>query len=135
MKKLALVLVIAVLAMGSVFAQPGGGGGFGGDPAARLQSEIDGLKTELGLTADQVTKVTPVLTEAQTKQTESFAKMREAGTFDRTKMTEERTKLQAETDKKLKAVLTPEQGTKLDAFRKKQEEQRAQRMQQMGGGN
>lgn len=124
MKKLALVLFIAVLAMGSVFAQPGG------DPAARLQREIEGLTTELGLSKDQVEKITPIVTEAQKKQRDEFAKMRESGSFDRDKMMELRTKMQAETDKQLKAALTPEQGVKLDAYRKKQAEERAKRMQQ-----
>jgi Spy/CpxP family protein refolding chaperone len=58
--------------------------------------------------------------------------MRESGNMDREKMREERTKMMAETDKKLKAVLTAEQGVKLDAFRKKQAEERAKRMQQRG---
>lgn len=133
MKKLALVLVMAIFAMGSVLAQPGGGG-FGGDPAERLKREIDGLKTELGLSEDQVAKITPIMTEAQKKQSESMAKMRESGNMDFQKMMEERTKMQQETDKALKAVLTAEQGKKLDEYRKKQEEQRAQRMQQFGGG-
>ena len=61
-----------------------------------------------------------------------FAKMRESGNMDRDKMREERTKMQAETDKQLKAVLTPEQGVKLDAYRKKQAEERAKMMQQRG---
>ena len=51
------------------------------------------------------------------------------GDIDRTKMMEVRTKIMGDTDKKLKAVLTPEQGVKLDAFRKKQAEERAKRMQ------
>lgn len=123
MKKLVLVIFVALFAIVSSFAQPGG------DPAARLQRELDGLTTELGLSKDQVEKVTPILTEAQKKRTEAFAKMREAGNVDRAKMTEERTKMQAETDKLLKAVLTPEQGVKLDAYRKKQAEERAKRMQ------
>jgi len=124
MKKLVLVIFFALFAMGSGFAQPGGG-----DPAARLQRELDGLTTELGLSKDQVEKVTPIITEAQKKQAEAFAKMRESGNVDRDKMREERTKMQAETDKLLKAVLTPEQGVKLDAYRKKQAEERAKRMQ------
>ena len=128
MKKLGLVLFIAVLAMGSVFAQPGGGG-FGGDPAERLQREVDGLKTELGLSADQVTKVTPILSAASTKQREEMTKMRDSGSFDRDKMMEMRTKMQAETDGLLKAVLTPEQVTKLAAYRKTQAEEMAKRMQ------
>ena len=122
MKKLVLIAFIAVLAVSSSFAQMG-------DPAARLQRELDGLTTELGLSKEQVEKVTPIVTEAQKKQSEAFAKMREAGNVDRDKMREERTKMQAETDKLLKAVLTPEQGVKLDAYRKKQAEERAKRMQ------
>lgn len=128
MKKLFLVIFVAVFALGSSFAQPGGG-----DPAARLQRELDGLTTELGLTKDQLAKVTPIVTEAQKKQSEMFAKMREAGNMDRDKMREERTKMQAETDKQLKAVLTADQGIKLDAYRKKQAEERAKRMQQRQG--
>jgi Spy/CpxP family protein refolding chaperone len=134
MKKLAFVLIIAVFAIGSAFAQPGGGG-FGGDPAQRLQREVDGLKTALSLTDDQVTKVTPILSAASTKQREEMQKMFEGGGFDREKMTEMRTKMQAETDGLLKAVLTPEQVTKLATYRKTQAEEMAKRMQQMGGGN
>jgi len=124
MKKLLLVVFVAIMTMGSGFAQPGGG-----DPAARLQREIDNLTTELGLSKDQVAKVTPIVTEAQKKQADAFAKMREGGDMDRDKMREERTKMQAETDKKVKAVITAAQGVKLDAFRKKQAEERAKRMQ------
>jgi hypothetical protein len=124
MKKLVLFVFVALFAICSSFAQPGGG-----DPAARLQRELDGLTTELGLSKDQVEKVTPIVTEAQKKQAEAFAKMRESGNVDRDKMREERTKMQAETDKLIKAVLTPEQGVKLDVFRKKQAEERAKRMQ------
>ena len=125
MKKLLLVVFVAIMTIGSGFAQPGGG-----DPAARLQRELDGLTTELGLTKDQVAKVTPIVTEAQKKQSEAFAKMREAGgEMDRDKMREDRAKMQAETDKAIKAVITAEQGVKLDAYRKKQAEERAKRMQ------
>jgi Spy/CpxP family protein refolding chaperone len=125
MKKLLLVVFVAIMTMGLGFAQPGGG-----DPAARLQREIDGLTTELGLSKDQVAKITPIVTEAQKKQSEAFAKMREAGgEMDRDKMREERTKMQAETDKKINAVLTPAQVEKLVVYRKKQAEERAKRMQ------
>ena len=126
MKKILLVVFVAILAMGSGFAQQGGGG----DPAARLQRNIEGLTTALGLSADQVAKVTPILSEAQKAQIEAYAKMSAGGAdVDRDKMREERTKSAAETDKKIKAVITAEQGAKLDAFRKKQAEERAKRMQ------
>jgi hypothetical protein len=127
MKKLLVFVLVAVLAIGSSFAQPGGG-----DPAARLQRELDGLTTALSLSKDEVAKITPIVTEAQKKQSEAFAKMRESGTMDRDKMREERTKMQTETDKLLKAVLTADQGVKLDAYRKQQAEERAKRMQQQG---
>ncbi|MDP3913962.1 MAG: hypothetical protein Q8R96_09520 [Bacteroidota bacterium] len=123
MKKLVLIVLVAIMAVGSSFAQPGG------DPAERLQREITGLTTALGLSTEDVAKITPIVTEAQKKQSEAWAKMRESGDMDRDKMREERTKMMAETDKKLKEVLTPEQGVKLDAFRKQQAEERAKRMQ------
>jgi Spy/CpxP family protein refolding chaperone len=125
MKKLVLMAFVVVLAAGATFAQMG-------DPAERLKREIDGLTTELGLSKEQVEKVTPIVTEAQKKQSEAFAKMRESGNMDREKMREEFTKMREETDKQIKAVLTPEQGVKLDAYRKKQAEERAKRMQERG---
>jgi len=124
MRKLLLVAFVFIIATGFGIAQPQR------DPAARLQRELDGLTTELGLTKDQVAKVTPIVTEAQTKQSEAFAKMREGGAeVDRAKMREMRTKMTAETDLKLKAIITAEQAVKLDAYRKKQAEERAARMQ------
>lgn len=122
MKKLLLLVLVAFMAIGSSIAQQR-------DPAARLQREIEGLTTALGLSADEVAKITPIVTEAQKKQTEAFTKMRESGDMDRDKMREEMTKMRAETDKQLKEVLTPEQGVKLDAYRKQQAEERAKRMQ------
>jgi hypothetical protein len=126
MKKIVLVLFVSLFALGSSFAQPGG------DPAARLQRELDGLTTELGLSKDQLEKVTPIVTEGQKKMSEAYAKMREEN-VDRAKMREERVKLRDETDKQIKAVVTPEQGVKLDAYRKKQDEERAKRMQEQQG--
>ncbi len=120
-----MVFLVALVAMGSALAQPGGGG----TPEERIKREVDGLTTALTLTPAQVTKVTPIITEAQKKRGDMMAKMREGGNVDREKMREEGNKMQAETDKALKAVLTAEQGTKLDAFRKTQAEERAKRMQ------
>lgn len=122
MKKLFVLALVTFLAFGSTIAQQR-------DPAARLQREIEGLTTALGLSTDEVAKITPIVTEAQKKQTETFTRMRESGEMDRDKMREEMTKMRAETDKQLKAVLTAEQGEKLDAYRKQQAEERARRMQ------
>lgn len=122
MKKLLVLALVAILAIGTSIAQQR-------DPAARLQREIEGLTTALSLSKEDVAKITPIVTEAQKKQSEAFAKMRESGDMDRDKMREEMTKMRAETDTQLKAVLTPEQGVKLDAYRKQQAEERAKRMQ------
>jgi hypothetical protein len=124
MKKLLMLIFGALLITGSCYAQRG-------DPAARLQREIEGLTTTLKLTQEQVAIVTPILKEGQTKQSEMFAKLRESGgEMNREKMREEWNKMQAETDAKLKAVLTAEQGTKLETYRKQQAEERERRMQQ-----
>ncbi|MGE5394821.1 MAG: hypothetical protein ACM3P1_08750 [Candidatus Saccharibacteria bacterium] len=122
MKKLIVLALVAILSIGTGVAQQR-------DPAARLQREIEGLTTALSLSKEDVAKITPIVTEGQKKQSEAFAKMRESGDMDRTKMREQMTTLRTETDKQLKAVLTPEQGVKLDAYRKQQAEERAKRMQ------
>ena len=57
--------------------------------------------------------------------------MREGGGEpDRDQMRDQAMKMRAETDMKLKAVLTKEQFVKLREFRKKQMEERAKRGQQ-----
>ena len=123
MKKLILFALVAVLTLGSGFAQQR-------DPAARLQHDIEGIAAALSLSQEEVALITPILTEAQKKQLEAFAKMRESGDMDREKMREEIAKMRAESDKELKAVLTAEQGVKFDAYRKQQAEERAKRMQE-----
>ena len=120
-----MAVLIAMLAVGSGYAQTRGG-----DPAARLQKEIDGLTTALNLSKDQVEKVTPIVAAGQKKQSELYAKMHEGGgEVDREKMHDEMNKLQADTDRELKAVLTTDQGPKLDVYRKQQADERAKRMQ------
>jgi len=129
MKKLVLFVFVAVIAIGTVYAQRDQRGPR--DPAARLQREIDNLTTELGLSKDQVAQVTPIIAESQKKQSEAFAKMREAGGEpDREQMRDQAMKLRSETDTKLKAVLTKDQFVKLRELRKKQMEERAKRGQQ-----
>ena len=129
MKKLVMFVLVAVMAVGSGYAQRDQRGPR--DPAARLQKEIDNLTTELGLSKDQVAQVTPIIAESQKKQSEAFAKMREGGGEpDRDQMRDQAMKMRAETDLKLKAVLTKEQFVKLRELRKKQMEERAKRGQQ-----
>jgi hypothetical protein len=120
MKKILVFALMVMFGLGSAFAQQQR------DPAAMLQRQIDGLKEALALTPDQVTKITPILKDAQEKQSAAFAKMREAGgQMDRDKMMADRKKAQEETDAKIKPILKADQVTKLAAYRKQQ----AERMQ------
>ncbi|HEY3369928.1 MAG TPA: hypothetical protein VGK10_03710 [Prolixibacteraceae bacterium] len=122
MKKILIFVLVTVLAIGSGYAQQR-------DPGIRLRAEIEGLTNALGLSQDEVAKITPIVTEAQEKQIEAFSKMRVEGKLDRFQMHDEITKMRAETDNKLKEVLSPEQGVKLDAHRKKQAQAKAKKMQ------
>ncbi len=119
-----MIAFIVFMTMGAGFAQPGGA-----SPAERLQKEIDGLTKELSLTKDQVKKITPILTEAQKNQADAVAKMR-GSNLDRNAIREERMKMVYAVDKQLKSVLTPEQGVKLDAYRKAQVEARTKKKEQ-----
>ncbi len=124
MKKILVFALMIMLGLGSAFAQRGG------TPEERLQRQVDQLKEALSLTPDQITKITPILKEAQEKQAAEFAKMREAGgNFDREKMRADREKAQAETDAKIKPILKADQVTKLAEYRKQQAERMRERMQ------
>jgi len=126
MKKFLVFALMVMLGLSSGFAQQGGNR----DPAARLQKQVDGLTTELALTPDQVAKITPILKDAQEKQSAAFAKMREAGgQMDREKMMADRKKMTEETDAKIKTILKGDQVAKLADFRKKQAEAMKNRQQ------
>lgn len=131
MRKLMLIAAFAIIGFATSYAQPGGGNRL--SPEERLKRDVDQLTKELSLTPEQVTKVTPMLKETQDKISESFQKMRESGNMDREQMNAERAKLNTAQDQKLTAVLTADQAKKLADLRKKQEEERAQRMQGGGG--
>ena len=125
MKKVLVFALMVMLGLGSAFAQQRGG-----TPEERLKRQVDGLTTALSLTPDQVTKITPILKDAQEKQSAAFAKMREAGgQMDREKMRADRKKMTEETDAKIKPILKADQVTKLADFRKKQAEAAAARQQ------
>lgn len=122
MKKILVFALMVVLGLSSAFAQRGG------TPEERLQRSVDQLKEALALTPDQVTKITPILKDAQEKQSAAFAKMREAGgQMDREKMMADRKKMTEETDAKIKPILKADQVAKLADYRKKQAEAAANR--------
>jgi hypothetical protein len=113
-----LTVYASVLLLGSLFpafSQPGPGG-----PRQRMTVEerAADLKAQLGLSADQVTKVTAVLQ----KQRDTTQAIREKYGDDREGMRAEMGKIREQTDKDISALLT-------DTQRKKYEEIVAQRQQ------
>lgn len=90
------------------------GARWGGDMAAGFTNSIlDTLTKELGLTEQQKTQVSEIL-KAQSTAIMGAWTNREEGTDPMAKMQEVR----KDTDTKIKAVLTPEQGTKYDELAK-----------------
>ncbi len=124
MKKILVFALMIMLGLGSAFAQQRGG-----TPEERLQRQVDQLKEALALTPDQVTKITPILKEAQEKAAAERAKMRESGAQpDREKMMANMKKSQEELDAKIKPILKADQVTKLADYRKQQAERMKERM-------
>lgn len=102
-----------------------GGGGFGG--MGRMGMDPAQLKERLKLTDDQTTKITAVFTEAAPQWMERFQKMREGGGgFDPTKIREIVNELRVEANKKIEAILTPEQMPEWQKMVKEFDDQMAQ---------
>lgn len=77
------------------------------------QGMVDNLVKELGLTEQQKTQVTEIVTAQMAAFRDAFSNRKE-GEDPMAKVTE----LRKDTDTKIKAVLTPEQGTKYDEIAK-----------------
>ena len=150
MKKLGVLFMVLLFASGITYAQRGSGerpskaveqgkpGAGRGDrpqmnPEEMLKRQTQRLVDELKLTKEQEVKVAAINKKYMGKQSVDFSKMRDATEEERTKMREERQKIQAEKNKEIKTVLTPEQVKLFDENLKKQEEQRKNRQGSMGG--
>ena len=108
-----------------------GGGGMGGMMGGMADRLMEGLVTELGLTADQQTQAKKIMDETQSAMQEAMAAARETG--DWAGIRDAMTKAWEGSSTKLREILTPEQQTKYDEYR-----QQMQRgfggMGGMGGG-
>lgn len=104
------------------------------DELAQRMSER--LVEELKLNKDQEAKVIAINKKYNEKRPFDFAKMRDASDAERAKMREEMMKIQAERNKEIRAVLTPEQAKIFDENQKKREEMRknGQGRGNFGGG-
>lgn len=150
MKKLGVLLVILLFTTGITFSQERGGGqrpsrtmGPGGQgnrgdrqqmtPEQRLQRQTKQLVDELKLNKDQEAKVLAINKKYMEKQPFDYSKMRDASDEERTKMREERMKIQGEKDKEIKTMLTPAQVKLYEENQKKREEMRRNGQGRMGG--
>lgn len=147
MKKLGVLIVMLLLITGITNAQERGDGnrpsksapqGPRGDrpqmnPEEMLKRQTQRLVEELKLNKDQEAKVTAIYKKYQGKQNIDFAKMRDASDEERKKMREEMMKVQAERNKEIRAILTPEQAKIFDENQKKREEMMRNGQGRMGG--
>lgn len=153
MKKLSVMLMVILMVSGITYAQErgerGGGqrpsrteqgrpGGNRGDrpqfnPEEMLKRQTQRLVEELKLNKDQEAKVAAINKKYMEKQSFDWSKMRDASDEERAKMREERMKIQAERNKEIKALLTPDQVKLFDEAEKKREEMRRNGQGRMGG--
>jgi len=150
MKKLGVLVMVLLFVSGITYAQRGSGerpsktveqgkpgAGKGNRPQMNLEDMIkrqtQRLVDELKLTKEQEAKVLTINKKYMDKLSGDRAKMRNASDEERTKMMDERMKIQAEKNKEIKAVLTPEQVKLFDENQKKREEMRKNGQGQMGG--
>ena len=151
MKKLGVLFVVLLLVSGITYAQERGSGerpsktmdqgkpgGNRGDrpqmnPEEMLKRQTQRLVDELKLTKEQEAKVGAINKKYMNKQTGDWSKMRDASDEERTKMRNERMKIQDEKNKEIKAVLTAEQVKLFDENQKKREEMRKNGQGRMGG--
>ena len=102
-------------------------------PEQMLQRQTQRLVEELKLNKEQEAKVLAINKKYQEKQPFDFAKMRDASDEERTKMFEDMRKIQAEKNKEIRTILTPEQAKLFDENLKKREEARKNGQGRMGG--
>ena len=126
--KFCRIALTGILAMGvalcsaPTFAQ--GGGRM--DPAAQLAQ----MTTQYTLTADQQSKIKPILEDRQKQMQALFQDQ----SGDRSTMMTKMMAIRKDTNSKIRAILTPEQQTKFDAEQKAMQERMQQRMGGGGGG-
>ncbi|RNL54030.1 hypothetical protein [Pedobacter jejuensis] len=126
MKKLMMICALLFSVITYASAQQGGGR-MGGTPEERAKRSTDQLVEKLKLTEDQKTKVMAIYTAQNAEMT----KAREAAGDDMSGMREKMTKMNAETNTKIEAVLTDEQKP---AFKTMLEERKKAMEARMNGG-
>jgi periplasmic protein CpxP/Spy len=128
-----LVMFFSLLIMVAVMAVAQDGRPAGGqrpNMEERMKQQMETMKKELNLTADQVTKVEALNAETGKKMQELF----QNNSGDREQQREKMRAVREENDKKLKAILNADQYKKWEAIQEKQRQERqANRPQGQGG--
>lgn len=119
MKRTFLILSMMLLFVAGVMAQPEGGDRPNREEMQKKRMEM--MKTELNLTADQVTKVTAIQADADKKMEAVFA------SGDRESGREKMKAIREDSDKKIKEVLTADQAKKWDEYNAKMRAERKDR--------
>lgn len=115
--------------------RPGNGGDFRNmTPEQRLQRQTQMLVEQLKLNKDQEQKVTAINKKYMDKQNFDWSKMMDASDEERAKMRDDMMKVQAEKDKEIRAILTPDQVKLFDDMQKKRQEMMRNNQGRWGGG-
>jgi|SRR5271157_888567 Spy/CpxP family protein refolding chaperone len=114
-------LVVAGL-FSVVSAQQGQGGQGGHRQMMSVEDRVNHLKTQLDLSADQVTKITAILQN----QRETMQTLRQKYGDDRQGMRQAMTALRTGTDNEISAVLTDVQRKKYDAMIAQRQKERGE---------
>ena len=102
-------------------------------PEQMQQRQTQRLVEQLKLSKVQEAQVVAINKKYAEKNPVDWSKMRDASDDERAKMRETRMKVQAEKDKEIKAILTPEQVKLYDEIQKRREEMRRNGQGRMGG--
>jgi len=120
MKKIVLVLTMALMGMMVMNAQPPRRPGM--SPEQMVEKRVERLDKQLGLTVEQKSAITSILNEEQqAMQREKPARMEKGEKPDEATMQARRSQMAAQreaTDAKIEAVLTPEQAAKFAEMKK-----------------
>ncbi|SFG90125.1 Spy/CpxP family protein refolding chaperone [Pedobacter insulae] len=135
MKKLLIICGLLFSVVTFANAQQGGGQGRGGTPEERIKRQTDQLVEKLKLTDDQKAKATVIFTAQVAAQTKMREEM-QGGGGDMAAMREKMTKMQTETQTKIKEILTDDQKKAYQTMLDEQKAAMEKRMKerQEGGG-
>jgi Spy/CpxP family protein refolding chaperone len=129
MKKLLILITLGLLAAGSVSAQPNDNA----KAKERIQARLAELKKKLDLTDKQSEQIKAILEQSKVERKENVEKMKSADKSEKPEIRAEMQADNAETRKKILAILTPEQRTKAEEMWQERKEKVRDRIKERRG--